>query len=115
MVLAPVAPTSSARDGSGRGGDGNRELGDITRFANPRHGAYLDLVPSEHSSSHTSLGSITKAGNGAARRMLIEAAKVIGSRRASAGSNCCARRLWQSRSHDTAWKAQERLCRRYPA
>ena len=76
------------------------ELGDITRFANPRQlMAYLGLVPSEHSSGATRRqGGITKAGNGAARRMLIEAAWSYRSRRASAGSNCCARRLWQSRS-----------------
>ena len=52
------------------------ELGDITRFANPRQlMAYRGLVPSEHSSGATRRqGSITKAGNGAARRMLIKAA-----------------------------------------
>ena len=52
------------------------ELGDITRFANPRQlMAYLGLVPCEHSSGATRRqGGITKAGNGAARRMLIEAA-----------------------------------------
>jgi transposase len=52
------------------------ELGDITRFASPRQFmAYLGLVPSEHSSGSTRRqGGITKAGNGAARRMLIEAA-----------------------------------------
>jgi len=52
------------------------ELGDMTRFANPRQlMAYLGLVPSEHSSGNTRRqGGITKAGNGAARRMLIEAA-----------------------------------------
>ena len=51
------------------------ELGDITRFGNPRQlMAYLGLVPSEHSSGGTRRqGGITKAGNGAARRMLIEA------------------------------------------
>src|SRR6202161_2782329 len=44
------------------------ELGDITRFANPRQFmAYLGLVPSEHSSGSTRRqGGITKAGNGAA-------------------------------------------------
>ena len=54
------------------------ELGDITRFANPRQlMAYLGLVPSEHSSGGTRRqGGITKAGNGAARRMLIEAAEL---------------------------------------
>jgi transposase len=52
------------------------ELGDITRFANPRQlMAYLGLVPSEHSSGRTRRqGGITKAGNAAARRVLIEAA-----------------------------------------
>ena len=52
------------------------ELGDITRFTNPHQlMAYLGLVPSEHSSGRTRRqGGITKAGNGAARRMLIEAA-----------------------------------------
>jgi transposase len=52
------------------------ELGDIARFANPRQlMAYLGLVPSEHSSGATRRqGGITKAGNGAARRMLVEAA-----------------------------------------
>jgi transposase len=47
------------------------ELGDITRFANPRQFmAYLGLVPSEHSSGSTRRqGGITKAGNGAARRI----------------------------------------------
>src|ERR1700734_2175346 len=46
------------------------ELGDITRFANPRQFmAYLGLVPSEHSSGSTRRqGGITKAGNGAASR-----------------------------------------------
>ena len=37
--------------------------------------AYLGQVPSEHSSGTTrQQGAITKAGNGSARRMLIEAA-----------------------------------------
>ena len=52
------------------------ELGDLSRFANPRQlMAYLGLVPSEHSSG-TSIkrGGLTKAGNGAARRLLVEAA-----------------------------------------
>jgi transposase len=52
------------------------ELGDLSRFANPRQlMAYLGLVPCEHSSG-TSIkrGGLTKAGNGTARRLLIEAA-----------------------------------------
>ena len=52
------------------------ELGDLSRFTNPRQlMAYLGLVPSEHSSgASVKRGGITKAGNGAARRLLIEAA-----------------------------------------
>jgi len=52
------------------------ELGDLSRFANLRQlMAYLGLVPSEHSSGvSVKRGGITKAGNGAARRLLIEAA-----------------------------------------
>src|SRR5258705_586489 len=52
------------------------ELGDLSRFANPRQlMAYLGLVPSEHSSgASVRRGGLTKAGNNAARRLLIEAA-----------------------------------------
>src|ERR1700759_5003765 len=45
------------------------ELGDITRFTNPRQlMAYLGLVPSEHSSGRRTRrqGGITRAGNGTA-------------------------------------------------
>jgi transposase len=49
------------------------ELGDLSRFANPRQlMAYLGLVPSEHSSgASVKRGSLIKAGNSAARRLLI--------------------------------------------
>lgn len=52
------------------------ELQDFTRFAHPRQlMAYVGLVPGEHSSgSKRRQGSITKAGNSAARRMLVEVA-----------------------------------------
>ena len=52
------------------------ELGDLSRFGNPRQlMAYLGLVPSEHSSGASiKRGGLTKAGNSAARRLLIEAA-----------------------------------------
>jgi transposase len=91
------------------------ELGDITRFSNPRQlMAYLGLVPSEHSSgTKRRLGSITKAGNGAARRMLVEAAwtyrfparisRDLLLRQEGVAKAVC----------DTAWKAQTRLCGRY--
>jgi transposase len=52
------------------------ELQDFTRFANPRQlMSYVGLVPGEYSSGpKRRQGSITKAGNSAARRMLVEVA-----------------------------------------
>jgi transposase len=52
------------------------ELQDFLRFDNPRQlMAYGGLVPGEHSSGpKRRQGSITKAGNSAARRMLVEVA-----------------------------------------
>ena len=52
------------------------ELQDFLRFENPRQlMAYVGLVPGEHSSGpKRRQGSITKAGNSAARRMLVEIA-----------------------------------------
>lgn len=51
------------------------EIGDLQRLTGRSIGAYLGLVPTEHSSGASrSQGSITKTGNGHARRLLIEAA-----------------------------------------
>jgi transposase len=51
------------------------ELGDWSRFDAARLGAFLGLVPSEQSSGEKRRqGSITKTGNGHARRLLVEAA-----------------------------------------
>lgn len=52
------------------------ELQDFERFASPRQlMSYVGLVPSEYSSAaKRRQGSITKAGNSAARRMLVEVA-----------------------------------------
>ena len=92
------------------------ELGDITRFANPRQFiAYMGLVPSEHytGSTRRARGGITKAGNGAARRMLIEAAWSYRFP-ARIGRDLLLRQEKLSKPiRDIAWKAQERLCRRY--
>jgi len=65
-----------ARHGDGQCGDADCRTGDLSRFADPRQlMAYLGLTPSEYSSgSSVRRGGITKAGNGAARRLLIEAA-----------------------------------------
>ena len=51
------------------------EIGDWHRLTGRSIGAYLGLVPTESSSGDSrSQGSITKTGNGHARRLLIEAA-----------------------------------------
>jgi transposase len=91
------------------------ELGDLTRFDQPRKlMAYLGLVPGEHSSGgHRKLGGLTKAGNGRARRLLVESAHSY--RYAAQVSE----QLQQRQEGlpkvivDIAWKAQLRLCRRY--
>ena len=91
------------------------ELGDVTRFANPRQlMAYLGPVPSEHSSgSKRRQGGITKAGNGAARRMLIEAAWTYRFP-ARISRDLLLRQEGLARPVcETAWKAQTRLCGRY--
>lgn len=91
------------------------ELGDVTRFANPRQlMAYLGLVPSEHSSGRTRRqGGITKAGNGAARRVLIEAAWSYRFPARISREQLLRQENLAKPIRDTAWKAQERLCRRY--
>jgi len=84
-------------------------------FANPRQlMAYLGLVPSEHSSGGTRRqGGITKAGNGAARRMLIEAAWSYRFPARISRDQLLRQEGLAKPIRDTAWKAQERLCRRY--
>ena len=91
------------------------ELGDLHRFAHPKHlMAYLGLVPSEYSSGDSrSQGGITKSGNGFARRMLVEAAWCY---RLSARMSrpVTERQRGQPRAVCTiAWRAQLRLCARY--
>lgn len=91
------------------------ELGDITRFANPRQlMAYLGLVPWEHSSGASRRqGGITKAGNGAARRMLIEAAWSYRFPARISREHLIRQDRLAQPIRDIAWKAQLRLCRRY--
>src|ERR1700693_3453887 len=52
------------------------EVGDLTRFANPRDlMSHLGLLPSEHSSGATTRrNGLTKTGNAEARRVMVEAA-----------------------------------------
>ena len=91
------------------------ELGDLSRFVNPRQlMAYLGLVPSEHSSgASVKRGSITKAGNSAARRLLIEASWAYRFP-ARISRELLLRQESQPKSiREIAWKAQLRLCARY--
>ena len=90
-------------------------VGDITRFESPRQlMAYLGLVPSEQSSGgRIRRAGITKAGNGEARRMLIEAAWSYRYQpRVSQGKTDIVVRQPKA-VRDIAWKAQVRLCERY--
>ena len=115
--LAPVVRALQALRGMALVGAATliAELGDITRFDNPRQlMAYLGLVPSEHSSGNTRRqGGITKAGNGAARRMLIEAAWSYRFPARISRDQLLRQEVLAKPIRDTAWKAQERLCRRY--
>jgi transposase len=91
------------------------EIGDLTRFDNPRQlMAYLGLVPSEYSSGKSvSRGGITKTGNGHARRALVEAAHTY--RHPARVSRLLLKRqedLPQA-VRDIAWEAQLRLCGKY--
>lgn len=90
------------------------ELGDLSRFDNPRQVmSYLGLIPSEHSSGEsTKRGGITKTGNGHARQMLTEAAWTYRmparvSRRLRDRQQNLPEKIWE-----IAWKAQVRLCAR---
>ena len=91
------------------------ELGDITRFDNPRQlMAYLGLVPSERSSGPTRRqGGVTKAGNGTARRMLVEAAWSYRFPARISREQLLRQESLPKPIRDTAWKAQVRLCGRY--
>jgi len=91
------------------------ELHGFRRFRSARElMAYLGLVPSEYSSGESRhRGSITKAGNGHARRMLVETAWHY-RHRAKSGETLRRRREGQpARVIALADRAQERLCRRY--
>ena len=91
------------------------ELGDLRRFSSASQlMAYLGLVPSEYSSgSRTQRGAITKTGNGQARKALISASwkyaaqpkcgKVLRARQEGISAEVIA----------IAWKAQNRLYRRF--
>ena len=91
------------------------ELGDLTRFDNPRQlAAFVGLTPSEYSSGATRRqGGITKAGNGHARRVLVEGAWAY--RYPAKISPHLQRRIegLPKPIRDIGWRAQVRLCKRY--
>jgi transposase len=91
------------------------EIGDFRRFANPRQlMAWLGLVPSEHSSgAKVERDGITKAGNGRARRVLVEGAWSY--RFPARVTSLIQARLDEvpERVRAIAWKAQLRLCARF--
>jgi transposase len=91
------------------------ELGDLTRFENPRQlMSYLGLTPSEYSSGdRRRQGTITKAGNTFARRARIEGAWAY--RYPAKVSRHLQVRLEQAPKtiQDISWKAQVRLCTRF--
>jgi transposase len=91
------------------------EIGDFSRFKNPRQlMAYIGLVPSEHSSGDSvRRGGITKSGNHQARRALIEGAWTY--RMQARISRKLHDRIADLPTgiRDIAWKAQLRLCTRY--
>lgn len=91
------------------------EVGDLTRFDTPKKlMSYLGLTPSESSSgAHRRQGGITKAGNGHARRALVEGAWAY--RYPAKVSRHLQLRLEHvpAEVRAIAWKAQVRLCKRY--
>jgi transposase len=90
------------------------ELGDLTRFENPRQLLkYLGLIPSAYSrGERRRQGPITKAGNTHARRALVEGAWAY--RYPANVSRHIQLRLEQLPKpiQDISWKAQVRLCTR---
>jgi transposase len=91
------------------------ELGDLTRFENPRQLMKdLGLIPSEYSSGERRRqGSITKAGHTHARRTLVEGAWAY--RDPAQVSRHVQLRLENQPNiiQEISWKAQVRLCTRY--
>jgi len=91
------------------------ELGDMTRFCNPKElMAFVGMVPSQHSSgaSHRH-GAITKSGNSHVRRIVTEAAWAYTH---SEKINPDMQRRQEDlpkEIRETAWKAQRRLCSKY--
>ena len=91
------------------------EIGDISRFTNPRQlMAWLGLVPSEHSSGNTtSRGRLTRTGNALARTMMVEASWSYRNPAREGHPHLKRAQHLPQQILDIAWKAQTRLCKRY--
>ena len=91
------------------------ELGQLSRFAHPRQlMGYSGVVCREHSSGpRIHRGAISKTGNAHLRRIVVEAAWAY-RHRPSIGKTLAARQQRSSTAVvELAWKAQQRLHRRY--
>jgi transposase len=91
------------------------EIGDLSRFESPRQlMGYLGLVPSERSTGESvKRGSITKAGNGRARRVLVEAAWAYRHPPRVGVEKQALVAAAPRPAREIAWKAQVRLCKRF--
>ena len=91
------------------------EIGDLSRFQNPRElMGYLGLVPTEDSTGDkVKRGGITKAGNGRARRILVEAAWSYRYPPRVSRDKQPKVEAAPRRAREIAWKAQTRLCGRF--
>jgi transposase len=91
------------------------EVGDFTRFANPRLlMSYFGLVPGERSSGETvRRGGITKTGNTHVRRALVEAAWAYRMKARISRHKVDRIEALPKAVRDIGWKAQVRLCTRY--
>jgi transposase len=91
------------------------ELGDLSRFENPRRlMGYLGLAPSERSTGDSvKRGAITKAGNPRARKLLVEAAWSYRFPPRVSKDMLPRNEAAPRSAQEIAWKAQMRLCGRF--
>jgi transposase len=91
------------------------ELGEVSRFETPRQlMGYSGAVSSEYSTGeHTHRGGITKTGNAHLRRIVVEAAWAYRYRPCIGASLKVRQKTASQEVKDIAWKAQNRLHRRY--
>jgi transposase len=91
------------------------EVGDVTRFENPRQlMSYLGLVPSERSTgASVRRGGITKAGNSRVRHMLVESAWTYRHPPRIGVKKLYIHERVSPVVREIAWKAQSRLTARY--